>query len=253
MRTFYLGTHRPAWLRGSTVALFVSDTTLRRYRALPRASTTWALDSGAYSQLWRRGGWQDGPTPRQYAARIRRYADEIGHLAWASPQDHMCEPDMLHRTGLTVERHIDLTVGNYLELKSVDPGSPVIPVVQGWLPRDYARCVALYSRHGVDLTREPLVGVGSVCRRQGTTEAEQVIDTLRDLGVRRLHTYGVKTLGLRRFASRIDSSDSMAWSLAARYSPPLPDCSHRGHCGNCRRWAMRWRQGLLRSLPAARP
>lgn len=94
-------------------------------------------------------------------------------------------------------------------MKSVDPGLPVLPVVQGCLPYDYARCVALYSRHGVDLTREPLVGVGSVCRRQGATEAEQAIDTLRDLDIRRLHTYGVKTLGLRRLASRIDSSDSI--------------------------------------------
>jgi hypothetical protein len=39
--------------------------------------------------LSKSGGWLDGPTPRQYAARIRRYADEIGQLAWASPQDRM--------------------------------------------------------------------------------------------------------------------------------------------------------------------
>lgn len=87
MRTFWLGTHRPHWLADSTVPLFVSDTTLRRYRTLPRANTVWALDSGAFSQLWKAGGWDGGPTPRQYAQRIRRYAVEIGYLAWASPQD----------------------------------------------------------------------------------------------------------------------------------------------------------------------
>ncbi|WP_439116525.1 DUF7221 family queuine tRNA-ribosyltransferase-like protein [Micromonospora ureilytica] len=38
---------------------------------------------------------------------------------------------------------------------------------------------------------------------------------------------------------------TMSWSLAARCSPPLPDRAHRGHCGNCRRWAIRWHRDLL--------
>jgi hypothetical protein len=108
--------------------------------------------------------------------------------------------------------------------------------------------VLLFARHGVDLTREPLVGVGSVCRRQGRAEVGHIIDLLHQIGVRHLHAYGVKTLGLRSFADRIDSCDSMAWSLAARHSPRLPGCVHRGHCGNCRRFAMRWRAALLHNL-----
>src|SRR5262245_14397982 len=177
--TLYLGTHRPHWLADSRVPLFVSDSTLRHLRLLPRAATAWALDSGAFSQLWRAGGWHDGPTPRQYADRVRRYADHIGHLAWANPQDHMCEPPMLARTGLTVARHIDLTVANYLDLKAVDADLPVIPVVQGWTPADYEHCVLHYAAAGIDLTREPLVGVGSICRRQATGDAAQIINTLQ--------------------------------------------------------------------------
>jgi hypothetical protein len=169
-----------------------------------------------------------------------------------SGSEVVCEPAMLARTGLTVRRHIELTVANYLDLLSIDDGLPVIPVVQGWAPADYAYCVALYQRRGVDLARLPLVGVGSVCRRQDTATAGQIVDVLWQLGVRRLHTYGVKTLGLRRFADRIDSSESLAWSRAARYQPRLPGCTHRGHCGNCPRWALRWRQRVLNTVAEQR-
>lgn len=140
---------------------------------------------------------------RQYAARIRSYAAEIGNLARASPQDHMVEPQMLARTGLTLHRHLALTVANYLELKAIDPTLPVISVVQGSAPVDYGRCVTLYDRHGIDLRREPLLGVGSICRRQDSTDAEEIINLLCRLGVRRLHAYGVRTLALRRFADYV--------------------------------------------------
>jgi hypothetical protein len=249
---FYLGTHRPGWLGDCSVPLFVSDTTLRARRRLPRAGYRWALDSGGFTQLARYGSWVGGPTPREYAARIRRYADEIGSLDWAAAQDWMCEPAMLARTGYDVRRHQQLTVINYLELKSVDPTLPIVPAIQGWRPGEYGDCVELYARYGVDLRTLPLVAVGSICRRQATAEAEAIVNLLHEQhGLRRLHTYGVKTRGLARFADRITSSDSLAWSMAARHSPPLPGCTHRGHCGNCRRFALRWRAALLHKYPPA--
>jgi hypothetical protein len=249
---FYLGTHRPNWLDACPVPLFVSDTTLRSRRRLPTARCQWALDSGGFSQLTRHGSWADGPTPREYAARIRRYATEIGNLDWAAAQDWMCEPAMLARTGFDLRRHQQLTVINYLELKSIDPALPIVPAVQGWHPGDYGKCVELYARYGVDLRTLPLVAVGSICRRQATAEVETIINLLREqYGLRRLHTYGVKTLGLARFAARITSSDSLAWSMAARHAPPLPGCTHRGHCGNCLRFALRWRAALLHHYPLA--
>ena len=97
MRVFYLGTHRPHWLATLRVPLFVSDTTLRCYRALPRATCGWALDSGAFSQQQRTGGWSGGPMPREYAARIRRYGQEIGGLAWASPPSNSLRPSSIPR------------------------------------------------------------------------------------------------------------------------------------------------------------
>jgi hypothetical protein len=86
--TFFLGTHQPHWL-GLGVPLFVSDRRLRRYRTLPRAGTGWALDSGGFTELSTYGHWDAGPTPAEYVARIRRYAVDIGQLAWAAPQDWM--------------------------------------------------------------------------------------------------------------------------------------------------------------------
>ncbi len=37
----------------------------------------------------------------------------------------------------------------------------------------------------------------------------------------------------------------MAWSIAARRRPPLPDCAGHLNCANCPRYAYRWRQHVL--------
>ena len=65
-------------------------------------------------------------------AAVRRYRDEIGGLEWAAPMDWMCEPFMLAKTGLTVAEHQARTVANYLELRSLAPELPFVPVLQGW-------------------------------------------------------------------------------------------------------------------------
>ncbi len=45
-----------------------------------------------------------------------RYDREIGQLQFAAPQDYMCEPEMLQRTGMKIVEHQTRTVANYLEL-----------------------------------------------------------------------------------------------------------------------------------------
>ena len=57
-----------------------------------------------------------------------------------------------------------------------------------------------------------MVGLGSVCRRQATAEIDFITDELAGLGLR-LHGFGVKALGLRQYADRHVSADSLAWSL----------------------------------------
>lgn len=97
------------------------------------------------------------------------------------------------------------------------------------------------------------MGLGSVCRRQGTNEAEGFIRELAGAGLR-LHGFGFKMLGLLRVGDALASSDSLAWSFHARKRPPLPGCVHRS-CANCRRYALRWRddlQGRLDALAVAK-
>jgi hypothetical protein len=235
---FFLGTHLPGWLNDIDVPLFVSHRQLKKYRWLPVPAGEWALDSGAFTELSMFGEWRT--TPTEYIAAVDDYMD-MGKLAWAAPMDWPCEPWMTEKTGLPVYEHQYRTVISYLELR--DHG-PFIPVLQGWTLDDYLDCVALYSEAKVDLTAVPVVGLGSVCRRQATGEIETIVRELAGLGIR-LHGFGVKTRGFSRYGHLLASADSMAWSFQARRSPPLPGCTSHKNCANCSRYALRWRSRVL--------
>lgn len=241
---FFLGTHQVSWLGRLAVPLFVSHRRLAGRRALPRAAAPWALDSGGFTELSMFGAWQTSPA--DYVAAARRYSAEIGMLAWAAPQDWMCEPSILARTGLTVAAHQQRTVENYLRLRALAPEVPFVPVVQGWTLPDYQRCADAYTAAGVDLTAEATVGLGSVCRRQHTAQIEQVVRAMHARGLR-LHGFGVKTAGLTRYAHQLTSADSMAWSYRARRAGRQPGCTH-ATCANCPRYALAWRDRTLTAL-----
>lgn len=241
---FYLGTHVPSWLATIDVPLMVSRRKLTGRRTFPRALAPWVLDSGGFTELSMFGAWTVPPTV--YIGEVRRFRDEIGRMDWAAPQDWMCEPFITAKTGRTVSDHIDLTVGNFLDLSGRAPDVPWIPVVQGYTLADYHDCIDRYEKEGVDLTIYPTVGLGSVCRRQAADEIEWIIRRVEER-VPRLHGFGVKTLGLGRYGALLESADSLAWSFNARKHPPLPGCTHKS-CANCSRWALRWRSRVL-SIP----
>jgi hypothetical protein len=243
-----LGTHRAGWLEMTTVPLFISRTRLEKRRTLPVARGVWALDSGGFTQL-------DRPphrwtlSPDDYAAFVARCAEEIGGLAWAAPQDWLCEPWIVDKTGLSVREHQERTVQNYLDLR--DRG-PFIPVLQGWDEDDYHRCVDLYTEAGVDLASAPLVGLGTVCRRQDTPVIAQIVGTLAGRGLR-LHGFGMKSRGVARVGHLLESADSLAWSARARNEwhhekRRLCGRDHRGGCANCLPWALRWRDRIVDGL-----
>src|SRR6266511_2579815 len=73
-------------------------------------------------------------------------------------------------TRLSLAEHQRRTVHNYLELRHLADDLPIVPVLQGQSIDDYKRIIDAYHRAGVDLHREPLVGLGSVCRRQATRQ-----------------------------------------------------------------------------------
>jgi hypothetical protein len=241
-RTFYLGTHHPDWLTRAKVPLFVSRRRLLRRRSFPRASARWALDSGAFTELSIHGNWTVQPV--QYAREARLFSEEIGRLDFAAPQDWMCEPWILEKTGLSLAEHQRRTLRNFLQLQDLAPDIPWIPVLQGWAVHDYWHHVEMYAASGVDLARQPLVGVGSICRRQATRTASGILTSLATVYGLRLHAFGFKTRGLRHSSAYLRSADSMAWSMAARRAgATLPGCSHAS-CANCLRFALLWRDEL---------
>ncbi|MGH8933286.1 MAG: DUF7221 family queuine tRNA-ribosyltransferase-like protein [Egibacteraceae bacterium] len=80
-------------------------------------------------------------------------------------------------------------------------------------------CADLYERAGVALTTEPLVGVGSVCRRQASAEITGLLTSLAALGLR-LRGFGVKT--------RDWPATSTCWPGLTRWraaTPWLPSCT----------------------------
>lgn len=237
---FYLGTHMVSWLGRTDVPLFVSHRRLMKQASWPKVTGPWALDSGGFSEISIFGEFRT--TPQEYAKRVGEYQDAIGHMDWAAPQDWMCEPWIIQQTGLSVLEHQQRTIDNYLELMSL--GGPFIPVLQGWEQRDYFNHVAMYGKQGINLQQEPVVGVGSVCRRQNTREATDIFSSLSAAGLR-LHGFGVKVTGYRVYGHYLHSADSMAWSFAARKRQiKLDGCTH-ARCNNCLIWALQWREKEL--------
>lgn len=247
---FYLGSHQPQWLSRTSLPLFVSEARLRERKTLPRAQSAWALDSGGFSQLFLHAHWPEG-SERVYVEHVRRYRDEIGRLEWAAPQDWMCEPFMVQKTGLSISEHQQRTVQNYLTLRSLDDSLPFIPVLQGYVRDDYLHCIDLYHNAGIRL--EGRVGVGTVCRRQGTRESEDIVRSVHAvIPAAALHVFGAKIRGLTRYADALGSADSMAWSYHARRRPAMPGHPHQ-NCANCLPFAQNWYHQVRRQCAVMQP
>lgn len=237
---FYLGIHRPNWLARRELAevpVFISRRTFldRRtgdYRkTFPRAVGRYAVDSGGFTELQKYGRWTI--TARQYVAFLRRLWDETGAFDFAAPMDWMCEPAVISGgtfagldfagTRLSARWHQRRTVRDGIRYRELAPELPIRYAIQGWTEADYHRCVDMYEAAGVDLTKEPQVLLGSVCRRQNTDEAALIIDSLAERGLTNLHGLGFKIEGLRRSWHTLRSADSLAASKDGRHAGP---CRH---------------------------
>lgn len=264
MTVFYLGSHRPRWLEDPfSPPLFISAHTLAAYRRrgddFPKAQARYAIDSGGFTELRDHGTWTTDPDT--YGGMIYRFIDDIGRPPdFVSPQDWMCEPVVIAGgvlngqryvgTGLTVALHQELTVENLVYLRAEFPHVPWLPVLQGWTVDEYLSHADQYAAAGIDLADEPLVGLGSVCRRASTAAIGALISVFHGRGYR-LHVFGGKTDALRAFGHMVASADSQGWSFRARIENiRLEGCEHRGPCNNCRRYALRWRAGVLDALDA---
>lgn len=242
--TFFVGCHQPAQAQYMDSPVMISYHRLRtRQRDIPGLGP-WMLDSGAFTALTRHGRHRDEPAA--YAAAIRRWA-RCGDLRAAVTQDYMCEPFVRRITGLSTRVHQLLTIRRFDRIRAElgTDGPYLMPVLQGYLPADYARHVQLY---GTRLSTGMWVGVGSVCKRNGSPrEALAVLRAIR--GVRsdlRLHAFGLKTTALEHADVRahLASADSMAWSYHAR---------RQGRDGNDWREAAAFARRIRGFRPAVTP
>lgn len=236
-----MGVHRPGWLGRLPVELMVSRRGLVRRRSWPRATHPWFLDSGGFTELGMFGTWS--LSPEEYVEQVRHLSDRVGPPTWVAPMDWMAEPRIRAATGQSVQYHQRATVANFLRLRELAPELPIIPVLQGWDLPDYARCRRMYEEAGVDLGAEPLVGLGTVCRRQATVEVEDIVLSVADLS---LHGFGVKAEGLARYGYLLSSADSMAWSRGGQFrKPDLHRPCPKSTCANCPEYALAWRDRVL--------
>lgn len=191
----------------------INVNTLRRRRSDFRVND-WILDSGAFSQISKHGRFI--MTPEEYARAINRWK-ACGNLKCAVAQDWMCESFILIKTGKSVEEHQQLTLESYNTLMFL-ASVPILPVLQGFTPRDYVQHV---RRYGNLLKPGQLVGVGSVCKRNGNPkQIEDVLLAIKsERADLRLHGFGLKIQSLKSATIRalLASADSLAWSSAKRY------------------------------------
>jgi hypothetical protein len=230
MNNFFTGLHQPSDVKHFDKA-FVSINRLRNRRGpFPCEGAEIIIDSAAFSELSRDQELDEEgkPIPNDYRNEVSEYASQVvrwdgmiresgGKLLAAVSQDYMCEPFILEKTGFTKLEHQEKTIARYDELLRCDTGVYIMPVLQGYDPKDYVHHIAMY---GPRLTEGMWVGVGSVCKRNGDPRAiEAVLMAIHrarpDL---KLHGFGLKSTALK--SGIVDqllwSADSMAWSYQAR-------------------------------------
>lgn len=180
-----------------------------------------ALDSGGFVAMKRYGG---------YRWSVAQYVDLAKRMRpqWWAQMDFCCEPEIAADSSAVFKR-IDRTA-EHLEFcrdaaREVGTAMPM-PVLQGWKPTDYCQG-PIYQWDAWP----SLVGIGSVCRRHvnGPTGILAVIDAL-DRAVPnhvRFHLFGIKGTAIKKlmehFPERMESMDSMAWNMQARW-----DAYHAG-------------------------
>jgi hypothetical protein len=253
------------WLADTAVAVpqFYSVQAFRK--TLPRANVSWALDSGAYTELSKHGRWRMSPS--EYVARVRQIIDTVGHCDFACTQDWVCGPGVFAKTELTVTDHQKRTVQNFLELAELAPDVPWVPALQGWHGADYYAHAEMYAAAGVSLQDLARVGIGSIASRQEDPMVGRVVRGLHAAGIK-LHGFGVKKTGLKMYGDALASADSQAWVFDARFSnraridrsaqrggPALAECraeaergEHPATCTSCKRYALWWRRDVMEKL-----
>lgn len=213
---FFPGIPEPSWAHRFETA-FISIARLRRRKSgFTPPTGSWAMDSAAFSEVEKHGRYQNEPAA--FAAEACAWTERVAGCVFVASQDFMCEPFILAKTGLTIPDHQRMTIERYdAILEAWTSKTPVLPVLQGFAQADYLSHI---DQYGDRLVEGAWVGVGSVCKRQGSIA--MIEDLLGGIHHRRpdlrLHGFGVKLTALKSQTIRdhLYSADSMAWSFSAR-------------------------------------
>jgi hypothetical protein len=270
--TYFIGAHRPHWLSLSPAPVCISLAQIVRYKGRDEAFSfggngsgnywpptmpevaggcaPYVLDSGAYTALMTNNPehpWHYWPD--EYGSLVVRVIEQNGYEPeWVAIQDAPCEPNLLAKTGRTVQGNQEETLESYLYLTEQFPFVPWLPTLQGWTVADYHRHADMYEAAGVDLSRCRTIGVGSVCRRDQLGPVE-VLASLAARFPGKLHGFGVSMPAMRVVGHLLASADSMAWSDTARKEEiRLEGCEHEGVCNNCLSYALVWREEMLDAI-----
>lgn len=180
---FFPGLHQPSDAQHFGLACVSINRLVSRRKPLLCARVF--VDSGAFTILDRHGRYPD--PPEVYAAQLYRlHTEGVVEIAVAASQDFMCEPFMLAKTGLTVADHQRLTIERFdailAELFRLFDGPPpfdLLPVLQGFTVADY---LAHLNAYGDRLRPGAWVGVGSVCKRQGSVSViEEILLAIKEV------------------------------------------------------------------------
>lgn len=181
---------------------------------LPPRTSEVAIDCGGFVATLKWGDYRY--TPDEYVAFCAGCAP-----TWAATMDYCCEPEVVGREGLVLERQDRTTEQAWrFWLAYRDRPWVWVPTVQGWEVEDY-------RRHARDL--QPLVramrahygdgsafrvGIGTLCRRASVGMIRDVVQAVREeLPGVGLHLWGVKLALLKTGAPPdVVSVDSAAWN-----------------------------------------
>lgn len=166
------------------------------------------VDSGGFQLMLDEG---EHPPLSEYLQNVRKWDGDR-----FACQDYPCEPKILSRYGRSVREHQSQTTEAAAQAKAAYEDGLVdaepVTVIQGWEKEEYLRHVDELREQGC-LT--PLIGIGSVCRRNAEEEIRDIIMSIRSaLGPKHtLHAFGVKYTILRdpKVRRALESVDTTAW------------------------------------------
>lgn len=212
---FYVGFHNVNQIKNLDYCM-ISYNRIRNRRSLFQGSKQgWILDSGAFTEIFKYGNYREGP---EVYANVINKVSVIENFHCAVSQDYMCEPFILDKTGLTIKQHQEMTIERYDAIRSIVASHiHIMPVLQGYSVEDYANHIQMY---GDRLKPNMHIGLGSVCKRNKDPSQIEIIlrKVLSIIPYVKLHGFGVKITALRNkyVWDSFYSTDSMAWSYAAR-------------------------------------